>query len=129
MGNLNSGINWEIKETSAYKVLNRGNLAVSDLEILATFVKDHDVAKELLETFHSLRNLAAANMRELLEVKGMTKKAALRIVGCFELARRKNEEDKDSFQVNSSEKVAEFIKSKYDDHVQEIFSVIFLNRK
>ncbi|MCB0853191.1 MAG: DNA repair protein RadC [Bacteroidetes bacterium] len=128
MDNQTSSINWEMRETSAYKVLNRGNLAVSDLEILAAFVKDLDVAKELLMTFRSLRNLAAANMRELMEVRGMTKNAALRIVGCFELARRKNEEDKDSVQINSSRKVAEYIKSKYSDHLQEIFTVIFLNR-
>ncbi|MEZ4848224.1 MAG: DNA repair protein RadC [Bacteroidia bacterium] len=63
-----------------------------------------------------------------MEVRGMTKNAALRIVGCFELARRKNEEDKDSVQINSSKKVAEYIKSKYSDHLQEIFTVIFLNR-
>ena len=128
MDDQTSSINWEMRETSAYKVLNRGNLAVSDLEILAAFVKDLDVAKELLMTFRSLRNLAAANMRELMEVRGMTKNAALRIVGCFELARRKNEEDKDSVQINSSRKVAEYIKSKYSDHLQEIFTVIFLNR-
>ena len=44
-----STITWEMRETSAYKVLNRGTMAVSDLEILATFVEDHGVAKNLLE--------------------------------------------------------------------------------
>jgi DNA repair protein RadC len=125
MENLTSLISWEIRETSAYKVLHRGNLAVSDLEILATFVKDQAVARDLLTTFRSLRNLAAANMRELMEVKGVSREGALRIVGCFELARRKNEEDQDSFQINSSKRVAEYIKFKYSDHLQEIFTVIF----
>ena len=69
-----STITWEMRETSAYKVLNRGTMAVSDLEILATFVEDHGVAKNLLEAFRSLRNLATANMRELMEIEGVDMK-------------------------------------------------------
>ena len=61
------------------------------------FMKDHEITKELFNNYHSLRNLAAATMRELMEVKGMINETSLRIVGYFELALRRNEENKDAF--------------------------------
>lgn len=118
---------WELQETSTYKALRHGATAVSNLEILTSLVDSREVATRILNQFQSLRNLAIAGMHELMVVEGVSQVTALRIVGCFELGRRKFIEEK-PLKITTSEAVANFMKSTYVDLQQEVFTVLYLNR-
>lgn len=119
---------WELRETPAYKLTTRGTMAVSDLELLATMVGSAETARELMQHVGSLRALAAANVEELMQVKGMNRQKSLILVSAFELCRRKADEAQERTKVTSSETIGNNMVTKYGDLEREVFCVVFLNR-
>lgn len=122
------GKNWEARETATYKLLTKGLNAVSDLELLTALVGNEQTAKALFGRFGSLSGVSAASVSELVQVKGMGRKMASRLVAAFEMARRKEQENESRIRFTDSRSVGAYLQPRYAHEQQEIFSVLFLSR-
>lgn len=88
------------------------------------------LAEVLLARFKTLRELAAASISELLEVKGMGLSKAVQLLAAFELGRRLHaSEPSDSPSLASPAEVAKLIMPRLRFLEQEHFLSIHLNTK
>ena len=119
---------WQLQESTEYRILKRGTISVSDRELLTALIGCEAGVQKLTETFTSLRDMAQTGMREFMQVEGIDKLAALRLVSAFELGRRMSFDDTQSVRLNSSDEVARYIAPKYAGLLHEVFVVLYMNR-
>lgn len=122
--------NWEVRETPLYKLQTKGLSALSDAEILASLAYVNEKqARACLTHFNSLHRIARASLAELNQVPSLGPKAAMSILCAFELARRKQGEISQKPQMLDSRTVAAYLQALLADQSQEVFAVLFLNRR
>jgi DNA repair protein RadC len=86
---------WPADDRPREKLLERGAQALSDAELLAIFLRVGvtgksavDLAREALQTFGSLTNLARANVEEFSQIKGFGAAKFVQLQAAVELSRR-----------------------------------------
>ena len=117
------------------KALEHGLATLSDIELLALVIKsayrDKDVfelSKEVIDKAGSFNNLLSLSYEELVSIKGIKKAKAMEILGILEISRRLAKVDKVSqIQINSPEKLVDYLRFSLAYSHQEEFFVIFLN--
>ncbi|MEL6844720.1 MAG: JAB domain-containing protein, partial [Bacteroidota bacterium] len=120
---------WMLQESPAYKVAHQGVSALSDRELLLSLISKPDAAQNLLTHYSSLADIARASATELTQVEGVSAYMAYQLVCCFELARRKRLDRNQRFQVRGSASAATYLTPLLVDESQEVFYVLFLNRR
>jgi DNA repair protein RadC len=122
--------NWEVRETAQYKLKTKGLHALTDAEILASLAQiTQKQARACLAKFLSLQSIARASLAEIRQVSGISEESAMSILCSFEIGRRKQEELSKKTRLQSSEEVANYLRTILVDQHQELFAVLFLNRQ
>ncbi|MBL7209355.1 MAG: DNA repair protein RadC [Dehalococcoidia bacterium] len=127
-----------VSERPRERLAKLGVEALSVPEILAVILgrgsKDESVmviAQKLLSRFGNLKNIAAASMQELTEIKGMGPAKAAQIKAAFELGKRRenscDEEQKPT--VKSPEDAIRSVKSQLKGKKKEHFLVLSLDTR
>jgi DNA repair protein RadC len=90
---------WRHDERPRERLLAYGPSTISDSELLAILIGtgSHgktalDIARNLLDTYHSIMNLGSRSIPELCDIKGMGMAKAIGIAAAFELSRRYQQE-------------------------------------
>ena len=117
------------------KALEYGITTLSDIELLALVIKsayrDKDVfelSKDVIDKAGCFGNLLSLPYEELVSIKGIKKAKAMEILGILEISRRLSKIDKVSEpQINSPEKLVDYLRFSLAYSHQEEFFVIFLN--
>lgn len=102
--------------------------------ILGRGIKDESVlvtAQKLLSEFGNLKNIAAASVEQLTEIKGVGPAKAAQIKAAFELGRRLENSDNESQQntVKSPEDAIKSIKNQLKGKKKEHFMVLSLDTR
>ena len=86
---------WREDDRPREKIKIKGVRSLSDSELLAIVIREGtrnqsaiDVAKEFLEKFMDLNNLAAADYAQYMQIKGIGEAKAILLSAIFEIARR-----------------------------------------
>lgn len=86
---------WREDDRPREKIKIKGVRSLSDSELLAIVIREGtrnqsaiDVAKEILEKFMDLNNLAAADYAQYMQIKGIGEAKAILLSAIFEIARR-----------------------------------------
>ena len=127
-----------LSERPRERLLRFGIEALSTQEVLALIlgrgIKNESVmvtTQKLLSEFGNLKNVAAASIEELTEVKGIGKAKAAQIKAAFELSKRldnsSDEEQKPA--VKSPEDVIKSVKNKLKGKKREHFLVLSLDTR
>jgi DNA repair protein RadC len=119
---------WQLREGE--RIYNVGVSSLSNEEILAHLLRDKQSASRLLEHFRTMQQLAEAHIHELMQVTGIGKAQAEKIVAAFELSKRINNcctIPKPS--MDSCQKVYEYISPQYQNLKQEVLKVLLLDAK
>ncbi|KNC90766.1 RadC family protein [Trabulsiella odontotermitis] len=119
------------------KMLRSGIEALSDVELLALFLRTGTRGKdvmswslELLQHFGSLYGLLSADRKEITEVYGMGVATYAQLKGIAELAKRYyNTRVQEENSLSSPDMAREFVQSQLADEEREIFLVIFLDNQ
>ena len=118
------------------KLMERGQSALSDAEILALFfgtgrtgVSAIDLGRELIARFGSLRQLSRATLPELLEVSGIGPAKAAQLAATFEFGRRLAQEPYNERSITAPEDVFALIGAEMQRLSQESVRVILLNHR
>ena len=80
------------------KLLSLGPEALTDKELLAILIRCGsrnksalDIADDILDKHHALRNVGGLRISELMQIKGIKKAKVINIFVAFELAKRLNQ--------------------------------------
>lgn len=86
---------WREDDRPREKIKIKGVRSLSDSELLAIVIREGtrnqsaiDVAKEILEKFLDMNNLAAADYSQYMQIKGIGEAKAILLSAIFEIARR-----------------------------------------
>jgi DNA repair protein RadC len=126
---------WRLDERPRERLVNHGPATLSDSELLAILIGHGtpgfsavDVAKQLLERYGNLTNLAACDMSELRKIKGVGNVKSVTISAAFELGRRI---EMQPFEMKNSirtpEDLANYFIPRLRHERKEKFYVIMLN--
>lgn len=128
---------WSTDDRPREKLRNKGPENLSHSELIAILLQNGtrqqsalDLAKEILQLGkNNLSELGKLSIKELMKIKGIGEAKAIIIAAAMELGRRRqaNESMEKPF-VNNSESVAKYLQALLQDHNQEVFVVLFLNR-
>ncbi|MFN8291130.1 MAG: DNA repair protein RadC [Chitinophagaceae bacterium] len=128
---------WSKDDRPREKLLSSGAVNLSNSELLAILLQNGtreksavDLAREVLKSGKdSLNDLGRLSVRELMKIKGIGEAKAVIITAALELGRRRAETiPLDKAAIRSTSEMASFLKTKLQDHRNEVFAVIFLNR-
>lgn len=127
---------WAVEDRPREKMLTKGVEALTDAELLAVLLATGtremsalDLAKKIIQDLGGFGQVARASAKKLMTIKGIGEAKALTITAALELGRRKAREEVFSLQIKSSETAARYLMEKIGDSEQEIFYVLFLDRK
>lgn len=127
---------WALEDRPREKLLQRGLGALTDAELIAILLRSGTpelsaiaLARQMLETWGTLPQIAQASITELMQVKGIGEAKAMSLVAAFELGRRKGAADHARLKITSSAMAASYLSSKLGDLPHEVFMVLFLNQK
>ncbi len=126
---------WREDERPRERLLRYGAAVLSDAELLAIFIGSGtqgfsalDVARELLQRFGSLTEIASRDVSELRSVRGMGTVRAVVLAAAAELARRLQAEPFSARKViRSPEDVARMYIPRFRGARTESFHVLLLN--
>jgi DNA repair protein RadC len=126
-----------VAELPREKMMNSGVESLSDVELLALFLRTGipgksvlTLSKELLSHFGSLYALLSADFHEFKLVNGIGVAKYAQIRGIAELARRYyNVRMMEETALLSPEMTREFLQSQLTDEKREIFMAIFLDNR
>ncbi|WP_295625042.1 DNA repair protein RadC [uncultured Nitrosomonas sp.] len=129
--------NWPISERPREKLLQKGASTLSDIELLAIFLRTGisgksavDLARELLSHFGNLTNVFAANQVSFCQLPGMGIAKYAQLQAVLEMARRTlGEELKCGNVMNSPNLVRDFLRLSLANKPHEVFIGIFLDAK
>ncbi len=113
-----------------------GAETLSSQEILALIlgrgIKGESVmvtAQRLLSAFGNLKNISEASLEELSTVKGIGMAKASQLMAAFELARRKDEQEREQITVKSHHDVIKLVKQQLKDKKKEQFLILCLDTR
>lgn len=126
---------WPLQERPREKLLRHGVTALSEAELLAIFLRTGikgktavDLARELLQQFHSLRKLFRAGQEQFSKIKGLGLSKYAVLQAALEISRRCFEEEmKAATLCTSIQSAKTYFKAKLSNHRYETFACIFLN--
>jgi DNA repair protein RadC len=126
---------WPEQERPREKLLRAGAMALSDAELLAIFLRVGvvgktavDLARDLLQHFHSLNGIFAASLGEMQQVHGMGASKYCQLQAVLEMSKRalgETLQQVDSF--NSPAQVKAFLQLQLSPLLREVFCVLFLD--
>ncbi|MEL6844293.1 MAG: DNA repair protein RadC [Bacteroidota bacterium] len=127
---------WAVEDRPREKLLRRGIGALTDAELVAILLgsgsREHSalgLAQHLLKQAGGLGGLARADVAQLRRIKGIGPAKAIGIVAAFEVGRRKSINREQKFRITGSAAAANYLSPILADESQEVFYVLFLNRK
>lgn len=134
--------NYSIKEWAAddrprEKLLSKNAQNLTDSELLAILINQGtreknavELAKELLNSVkNNLMELGKLSVHDLLKIRGIGKVKAVVILAAIELGRRRSSTGAlEKPAVRDSQQVASYLRIMLQDHVREVFAVLFLNQ-
>ena len=98
------------------KLIKQGAAALSESELIAILLRTGtvgrnavDVARELLQKFHSLSALSRCSARELAAIKGIKLTKAMQLTAAFELGKRLARENPQRQKIDSPELVYDLL--------------------
>ncbi len=113
-----------------------GAEALSSQELLALIlgrgVRGESVmvtAQRLLSAFGNVKNISQASLEELSAIKGMGSAKASQLKAAFELARRKEEDNREQISVKSHQDVIKLVRQKLKDKKKEHFLILCLDTR
>ena len=126
---------WPKDERPREKLMNHGAHTLSDAEVLAILIRTGagkvtavDLAKTILQEFHSLEHLTTRSLHDLKRFHGLGEAKSILLIAAFELGRRAASlRPADKLQVCSPEDVVQRFQPLLRDLKQEIFKVLLLD--
>jgi len=80
-------------------------------------------AQRLLSAFGNVKNISQASLEELSTIKGMGTAKASQLKAAFELARRKEEDNREQISVKSHQDVVKILRQRLKDKKKENFLI------
>ncbi|GAC12500.1 RadC family protein [Paraglaciecola chathamensis] len=126
---------WPAHERPREKLLTQGPSALSDAELLAIFLRTGikglsavDLARNLLNTFGSLRGLISASQQDFCLAKGLGEAKFVQLQASIELSQRFFAEQLQRETVfNSAQQTKHFLISQLRDEPNEVFGMLLLD--
>jgi DNA repair protein RadC len=127
---------WSLDDRPREKLLNKGQAALSDAELLAILIGSGnsdesavDLCKRIFSTAeNNLSKLGRMTIDQLLQFKGIGEAKAVTIVAAMELGRRRRgEEALDNGKITSSAMVFELLQPVIGELPHEEFWILYLN--
>lgn len=126
---------WPAHERPREKLLTQGPNALSDAELLAIFLRTGikglsavDLARNLLNTFGSLRGLISASQQDFCLAKGLGEAKFVQLQASIELSQRFFAEQLQRETVfNSAQQTKHFLISQLRDEPNEVFGMLLLD--
>lgn len=126
---------WPAQERPREKLLQKGAAALSDAELLAIFLRVGvagqsavDLARVLLQHFHSLNGIFSATLGQVKQVPGMGDSKFCQLQAVLEMSRRALGEtlhEADSF--SAPHQVKQYLRLYLAHQSREVFGVMFLD--
>ena len=129
--NENEGLAaWPVRERPLSRLYNVGTSNLGTVELLALIIGGHNqikIAREIVKRFHDLPNTLTA---ELMQVHGVGKSVAARVVAALEMGKRMNQAAKNLTEtLNSPRKVGRILMNYLGGLEQEAFAVLYLDTR
>jgi len=129
--------NWPKNERPREKLLQHGPTALSNSELLAIFLRTGcrgktavDLARDITQSFGSLRQLFQASLQEFTQINGLGQAKYVQLQAVLEMAKRCFfEELKQIHTINNIEQTKNYLIAKLGDYQYEMFACLFLNNK
>ncbi|OIQ28194.1 MAG: hypothetical protein BM564_10240 [Bacteroidetes bacterium MedPE-SWsnd-G2] len=127
---------WSEDDRPREKLIQKGKVSLSDAELIAILIgsgnRDESavaLSKRILSSVeNNLSALGKMSVQELTDFKGIGEAKAISIIAALELGRRRRLEDaKQQFKIESSKSVFEVMQPLLGELFHEEFWVIFLN--
>jgi len=126
---------WPQGEQPREKLLAQGPTALSDAELLAIFLRTGvagksavDLARDLMQTFGSLRSLLNAEHKQLCAFKGMGTTKYVQLQACLELSKRYFKEPlRRGDAIKNPQDTQKYLRAQLRDRHQEVFVCLFLD--
>lgn len=128
---------WAKDDRPREKLLTKGAESLSDSELLAILIHNGskektavDLAKEILKLGKdNLIELGKLSLTDLMKIKGIGEAKAITIAAALELGRRRQSAAPLGKPVmQTSNDIADYLKTKLKDYRHEVFAVLYLNR-
>lgn len=128
---------WPIDDRPREKLLSKNPQTLSDAELLGILLQNGtrnksavDIARDLLFSCqNNLSELGRCSVYDMMKIKGIGRVKASMITAALELGRRRQASlALEIPMVSGSKDVAGYLQQLYQDHRQEIFVVLYLNR-
>jgi len=126
---------WPEQERPREKLLRAGAAALSDAELLAIFLRVGmagktavDLARDLLQHFHSLNGVFSADVQQMTAVPGMGVSKYCQLQAVLEMSKRalgETLQQKDSFR--SPSQVKDYLQLQLAHLQREVFGIMFLD--
>ena len=128
---------WPLQERPRERLLKAGAPSLSNTELLAIFLRTGvpgktalDVARHLLNSFGTLRNLLEAPYDMICRHPGMGSAKYAQLQAALELTRRHIHESLQyAYTFSSTQQTKQFLISKLRHHKREVFACLFLDSK
>lgn len=126
-----------LEERPREKLLQRGASALTNVELLAIFLRTGvqgktalDLAQDLLTDFGDLRSLLGADRHRFCQAKGLGSAKFVQLQACVELSRRYLRECLQRGDVLSNpDDTRNYLMSELSGRVYEVFACLFLDNK
>ena len=126
---------WPQQDQPREKLLLSGPKTLSDTELLATFLRTGmrgksalALARELIITFGSLKNVLSADLKQLLNIKGIGRTKYIMLQTVCELSKRYHAEPlPEQTFLHNTQLTQRFLIQRLQDYTQEVFACIFLD--
>jgi len=133
---VNSIKNWSSDDRPREKLIEKGELSLSDAELLAILLGSGsrnesalDLAKRILSyAQNNLIELSRLSVDDFMQFKGVGEAKAVTLCSSFELARRRKNKTLDRIKITSADDVFNEIAPFISDLNHEEFWVLYLNR-
>lgn len=133
---VNSIKNWSSDDRPREKLIEKGELSLSDAELLAILLGSGsrnesalDLAKRILSyAQNNLIELSRLSVDDFMQFKGIGEAKAVTLCSSFELARRRKNKTLDRIKITSADDVFSEIAPFISDLNHEEFWVMYLNR-
>lgn len=127
---------WAMEDRPREKMLARGHESLTDAELIAILlgsgtreISAVELARNIINAIGSIDKVARADIKTLTKIKGIGEVKALTLAAAFELGRRKSREEIEEARITSSDMAARYLMQKIGDSDQEVFYVLYLDRK
>ena len=119
------------------KALQHGISSLSNVELLALVIKSAyrnkgvlELSKDIIDKAGSFADLLSLTYEELTLIKGIKKAKAMEIMGILEICKRLTKIDRVAEpEINSPEKLVDYLRFSLAYSFQEEFFVIFMNNR